>query len=213
MPRLTCSESDVRQIASSVKTIVITRPDFFEGETALVGRLFEHGMARLHLRKPRASRQELAEWIEAISPLFRHRIVLHDHHSLAHDYALGGIHLNSRNPEVPLWAERERSERPFTLSRSCHSLAEVQQHGRTLDYMFLSPIYDSISKEGYGAAFSRRELEEARAAGLLSDKVYALGGISAERLPELTAMGFQGAAVLGDLWLSPDPCARLAAYQ
>lgn len=196
-----------------MKIIVITRPDFFEGEMQLVNRLFEHGMERLHLRKPGGAKQELAEWIAGIHPQFRQRIVLHDHHELARDCALGGIHLNSRNPDIPLWAERERAARPFTLSRSCHSIAEVQQHRDTLDYMFLSPIYDSISKEGYGAAFSRLELEEARAAGLLADKVYALGGISADKLPELTAMGFRGAAVLGDLWLSGDPCARLAAYQ
>lgn len=196
----------------SVKIIVITRPEFFEGETGLVNMLFEQGMERLHLRKPRATKRELAEWIEGIDPPFRQCIVIHDHHELARDYALGGIHLNSRNPEVPLWAEQEKARRHFTLSRSCHSIAEVQQYFGSLDYMFLSPIYDSISKEGYGAAFSRQQLRDAYAAGLLGDKVYALGGISADKLPELTAMGFSGAAVLGDLWLSQDPCERLSAY-
>lgn len=196
-----------------MKIIVITRPEFFEGETALVNTLFEHGMQRLHLRKPRATQQELAEWIEGIHPPFRQRIVMHDHHELARDYALGGIHLNSRNPEVPLWAEQEKARRHFTLSRSCHSIAEVQQYKDELDYMFLSPIYDSISKEGYGAAFSRQQLKEAYTTGLLGDNVFALGGISVDKLPELKAMGFKGAAVLGDLWMSQAPCERLSAYQ
>lgn len=196
-----------------MKIIVITRPEFFDGEVALVNKLFEHGMERLHLRKPRATRQELAVWIEGIAPLFRQRIVLHDHHELARHYALGGIHLNSRNPEIPQWADQEKYQHPFTLSRSCHSIEEVQQNRNILDYMFLSPIYDSISKEGYGAAFSRQQLTEAYATGILGDNVFALGGISADKLPELVAMGFRGAAVLGDLWMSNDPCERLSAYQ
>lgn len=196
-----------------MKIIIITRPDFFEGETALVNKLFEHGMERLHLRKPHATKEALAEWIEGIVPLFRQRIVLHDHHELARDYALGGIHLNSRNPLAPEWVEREKTLRPFTVSRSCHSIEEVQQYKHTLDYMFLSPIYDSISKEGYGAAFSRQQLAEANAAGLLNDNVFALGGISADKLTELHAMGFRGAVVLGDLWMSPNPCDRLLAYR
>lgn len=207
----------------SVKIIVITRPEFFEGETGLVNMLFEQGMERLHLRKPRATKRELAEWIEGIDPPFRQRIAIHDHHELARDYALGGIHLNSRNPLPPIWiekkktsipisAELENTQRHFTLSRSCHSIAEVKECFDNLDYMFLSPIYDSISKEGYGAAFSRQQLRDAYAAGLLGDNVFALGGISVDKLPELKAMGFKGAAVLGDLWMSQDPCERLSAY-
>lgn len=195
-----------------MKIIVITRPDIFEGETTLVNKLFEQGMERLHLRKPEATKEALAEWIEGIAPLFRQRIVLHDHHELARCYAIGGIHLNSRNPLIPEWVEKEKILRPFTVSRSCHSIEEVQQYKYILDYMFLSPIYDSISKEGYGAAFSRQQLREANAAGMLSDNVYALGGISADKLPELHAMGFHGAAILGDLWMSPNPCKRLLDY-
>ena len=48
--------------------IAITRPDFFSGETALAGRLFDCGLTRLHLRKPHSTEQQLAEWIEDISP-------------------------------------------------------------------------------------------------------------------------------------------------
>lgn len=182
------------------KIIIITKPEFFEGETDIVNQLFEAGMERLHLRKPKATIQEMAEWIERIAQPFRHLIVLHDHHSLARKYALGGVHLNSRNPEPPSWVTDEHGERRFTISRSCHSIEEVRQYKSECDYLFLSPIFDSISKEGYGAAFSRETLDSARREGLLADNVLALGGISLDHLPEVAAMGFAGAAVLGDLW-------------
>lgn len=189
-----------------MKLIIITRPEYFEGETDLVNALFAEGMPRLHLRKPKASQQEMADWIGQVEPAFRSRIVLHDHHDLTREFHLGGIHLNSRHPEPPDWL----TDCPWlTVSRSCHSLAEVQQYLVTqstsgmpiYDYLFLSPIFDSISKEGYGATFTQTELTAAREDGLLSDRVFALGGISLDRLPTVRNLGFAGAAILGDLWL------------
>lgn len=194
-----------------MKTIIITLPGFFEGETQLVNALFEQGMERLHLRKPKSTEKEMAEWIDQIDLPFRHRIVLHDHHELARKFELGGIHLNSRNPEAPLWTKEIKEKREFTVSRSCHSIEEVLCN-KTMDYVTLSPIYDSISKEGYGATFSHEELVLAFNQGKLSDKVFALGGISAEHLLDVKEIGFSGAAILGDLWrkegekVSPELC-------
>ncbi len=196
-----------------MKIIIITRPEIFEGEAKLVNALFAQGMERLHLRKPKATKEEMAEWIDQIDLPFRHRIVLHDHHDLARKYHLGGIHLNSRNPKIPTWVLEEKKSREFTVSKSCHSIQELLTHTTLhqtqnskptfLDYVTLSPIYNSISKEGYGAAFSRKELAEARS--LLTERVYALGGVSLEHLAEIHEMGFAGAAILGDLWFSDSP--------
>lgn len=187
--------------------LIITLPDFFEAETEIVNDLFRMGMERLHLRKPKASEEELSTWIEAVQPQFRRRIVLHDHFELVLKYSLGGVHLNGRNPDIPEWMSGERRSQ-FSLSRSCHSLEEVEKYKPECDYLFLSPIYDSISKLGYGSAFSREELLAARSRGLLGGNVFALGGVSSGCFRELESLGFGGAAVLGDLWKSDDPCSR-----
>lgn len=179
-----------------MKLAVITRPDFFEGETGLVNALFLHGLEKLHLRKPSAGKQELSEWIRGIEPGFRKRIVLHDHHDLARELGLGGIHLNGRNPGIPEWLDRGI----FSVSKSCHSIQEARDNLGLCDYLFLSPVFDSISKEGYGAAFTSCELRKAAEDNLLSGNVYALGGISTEKIPVVRSMGFYGAAVLGGLW-------------
>lgn len=185
--------------------IAITRPDFFSGETALAGRLFDCGLTRLHLRKPHGTEQQLAEWIEDISPEYRRRIVIHDHFELARRFGLGGIHLNSRNPLPPSDSDG------LSISMSCHSIEEVRTKKDECGYLFLSPIYDSISKEGYGSAFQREVLEKAASEGIIDKKVYALGGVSLEHIDELRALGFGGAAVLGALWQSDDPAAYLKA--
>lgn len=180
--------------------VVITRPDFFEEETSLVNFLFANGLERLHLRKPNATSQEIANWIKQIESSYLDRIVLHDHHDLARLFSLGGIHLNKRNPTVPTWFKDECDKRAFTKSCSCHSIQEVEQYSSFYNYVFLSPIFDSISKEGYGAASSKTELEHARAQHLLGKNVYALGGVSIDQLPIVRDLGFAGVAVLGGFW-------------
>ena len=181
--------------------IVITIPEMFPGETEVVNTLFANGMQRLHLRKPGASEQEMAEWIGRIDLPFRQRIIVHDHHRLLRTMGLGGIHLNARNPEAPAWFSAERQKRrSVTLSRSCHSLEEIAQWKSVCDYLFLSPIFDSISKGGYTSAFTRETLLQAYHDGLFSKPVYALGGVSADNIRSIYDYGFAGAAVIGSLW-------------
>lgn len=188
-----------------MKLAVITTPAFFGGEEELVRRLFDSGLERLHLRKPGATREELARFLDSLRASDRARIVLHDHFRLCLRYGCAGVHLNSRNPSLP--AELEG----VSVSRSCHSLEELGTWKESCNYLFLSPIYDSISKEGYGSAFPREELEKARESGLLDSRVYALGGVSLEHIDELRGLGFGGVAVLGALWQSSDPVACLRA--
>lgn len=184
-------------LPSFISLIVITLPDTFPGETTVLNKLFaESGLRLLHLRKPCLSERETEGWIRQIRPEFRRSIVLHDHFNLARQYGLRGIHLNNRNPDVPAWLNRG----DFTLSHSCHSTEEVGRVQEDYDYVFLSPVFDSISKPGYKAAFTRERLAEAR--DILSRNVYALGGITFERLGEVRDMGFFGAAMMGGFWES-----------
>lgn len=176
--------------------IVITRPDFFADEAMVINRMFSAGLQRLHIRKPAANANEVRRLIELIGEKYYSKIVLHDHHHLAAEYGLGGIHLNSRNPK------------PFSgwsglLGRSCHSLDELCDETVRCDYRFLSPVFDSISKSGYNSAFSMQQLEAACDAGIINRSVYALGGVSRARLPQIKALGFGGAALLGEPWNVP----------
>ena len=175
--------------------IVITRPDFFEGEAAKIAQLLQSGRADLvHIRKPRASQSEVEQLLFSIPTELYSRLVLHDHHSLAIKYGLRGVHLNSRNPEPPAgWSG--------AVSISCHTLGELSEcRKQPYAYMSLSPIFDSISKRGYRSAFSADDIAAARSQGLIDERVMALGGITFDRISEVTKMGFGGAMILGDAW-------------
>lgn len=176
-----------------MKWITITSPDALPGEAFFIERLFDQGLDLLHLRKPEADEATCARLIEAIPSCWHHRLVLHDHHALATRYGLYGIHLNRRHPIAPPDWQGSRSA-------SCHSLDELVARKNDCHYLFLSPIFDSISKQGYAAAFPPARLTEAAMQGLINQQVIALGGVTLARIPRLREWHFGGAAFLGDLW-------------
>ena len=175
-----------------MKLIVITTPYFFEGESRIISRLFREGMERLHLRKPQSNMDELRMLLDAIPSEYHSRIVLHDHFELAIEYQLAGIHLNSRNHTRPEGFKGN-------ISRSCHSLEEVQGNSE-LDYVFLSPLFQSISKESYGSGFPMEVLHKASSDGIINQKVIALGGMDNTTIPLIEPLNFGGVAVLGAFW-------------
>ena len=177
-----------------MRVIVITAPEFLPDEAAMLAALLEHGADRIHLRKPGCTAGELAALIERLPAKYYPRISLHDHFGLQARYGIGGIHLNSRNPAPPA------DFSPGSVSASCHSLAEVARRESGLNYVTLSPVFDSISKQGYRAAFPAEELERAAAAGVIDGRVVALGGVSLGNIPRLREWHFGGAAMLGGVW-------------
>ena len=181
-----------------MKLIAITAETFFEREAEAANLLFENGLEVLHFRKPCASPYETKSFIKQIKADFHSRIVLHDHYDLAKLFDLKGIHLNRRNREA-FMNNSLCDERKLSISRSCHSLEEVLE-ARFCDYVFLSPIFDSVSKTGYKQAFTPQQLAEAKERQIIDESVIALGGITAENIPVAHRYGFGGVAVLGSLW-------------
>ncbi len=170
-----------------MKLIAITTPTFWYGESDAICCLLDSGWTRVHIRKPSASKIQIAKLIEQIPEKYRHRLSLHDHFELALEYNLGGVHLNHRNPLPP-------DEWKGLISKSCHSMKETALSSH-LDYVTLSPIFDSISKPGYGSRFSANELKEADLS-----KVYALGGVTLSKIEKLKELGFSGAGMLSEAW-------------
>lgn len=196
-----------------MNTLLITAPGYVEHEHAIVETMFGLGLRRLHLRKPGWTEAEVDDWLEALDPAWLHRIVLHDHHQLAcYYYQVGGVHLNSRNPSLLPDLRTMQQRGALTVSRSCHSLDELAAAKAECDYVTLSPIFDSISKEGYRAAFSPEDIKKAAKGGLIDSRVYALGGVSTARRSELEQLGFSSAALLGSVWNAAEPVSALAEW-
>ncbi len=176
-----------------MKWIVITLPQFIKNEAEYIEQLFENGIDLLHLRKPNSCVEDCERLIKEIHPKWHSKIVVHDHFELSDKYHLYGIHLNQRNNQIP-------SGFTGSISRSCHNIEEVKENKVHYNYVFLSPIFDSISKQGYQHAFTNEALNNAAQKGIIDQKVIALGGITYEKIPQLKDWNFGGAAFLGDIW-------------
>ena len=170
-----------------MRAIAITVPEFFDGEAAAIASLLRDDRYwRVHIRKPGATAAQVESLVKSIPAEFYPRLTLHDHFDVATRLSLGGVHLNSRNPQPPHgWNG--------LISRSLHTIAEIADGG--YDYAFLSPVYPSISKPGYKGNFDFDELRSA-----VNDRIFALGGVTPERFDEIRSLGFGGVAMLGDVW-------------
>jgi thiamine monophosphate synthase len=186
-----------------MELIVFSSPDKLHSEISHATRLFEEGLTSYHLRKPKFSTKKLAEYIEAVPEKYRDRIIIHSHHKLATKYKLKGIHLTRKHRKKKLKLKLKLSvmklKHPkMVITSSCHSMLDLLDYEWKPDYVFLSPVFDSISKQGYGSSFSEMSLRK----GLkkTKHKVIALGGVDAEKVERVKAVGFGGLALLGALW-------------
>ena len=182
-----------------MKLILITPPTYFVEEDKIITALFEEGLDILHLRKPDTAPMYAERLLTLIPEQYHKRIVVHGHFYLKEEFHLKGIHLNHRNPQKPY---RYKGH----TSCSCHSLEEVKEKKHQHDYVFLSPVFDSISKQNYKSSYSDVELKNAHKAGIIDKRVIALGGIDINNIKEVKNHGFGGAAVLGALWNKFDLC-------
>lgn len=170
---------------------VVTAESPQRNEAGLVTMLLDAGVERINVRHPGLRADEMRRLLDSVEPAALPFLSLHDCHELAAEYGTG-IHLNSRHPQAP-----DGFGGP--MGRSCHSVSEAAE-AKDVDYYFISPVFESISKAGYAPKTSHSELREAFRDGLLDTRAVALGGITAERMPLLKDIGFSGFAVCGYLW-------------
>ena len=182
-----------------MKLILITPPTYFVEEDKIITALFEEGLDILHLRKPNTAPIFAERLLSLIPEQYHKRIVVHGHFYLKDEYMLKGIHLNSRNPHIP-------DNYKGHISHSCHTLEEVKECKKGCDYVFLSPVFDSISKLNYHSNYTPEEIRKAHKAGIIDKKVIALGGITLDNARQAKEFGFGGVAIMSDVWDKFNTC-------
>lgn len=187
---------------------IISESDKNQDELELINYFFENGLDIYHLRKRNLSKTELKIFLDEIPKKYHSKIVIHSHFSLAIKYKLFGIHI-SRKKRKSKYAEWLRikyfklKNPEINISTSYSQLTNFENEKSIYDYVFLSPIFDTISKGGYGSHFNLKLIEL-----LLSkttEKIIALGGVNANRIKEVESLGFYGAALSGAIWESDNP--------
>jgi thiamine-phosphate pyrophosphorylase len=180
---------------------VLTLPAVFDGEVDLLEGLLEAGVQKLHIRKPGATAVEIENLLGRLSSRWASRLVLHGSREMALRYGIMQVHGavertdGKRSGGGPL-AEVGMG---VAVSTSVHSWAELAVLPEGLEYAFISPLFDSISKPGYAAGKGLLLQPEGR----LPCLPVGLGGIGADTIGILLEQGWAGAAVLGAIWDEP----------
>ena len=157
---------------------------------------------------------ELENYILQIPEKYRNRIIIHSHFELIKKYNLKGLHFNKRTIHLydkfvsieknMLLKSSDPSKRVGTLkelhtSYSAHSLIELKEKSEKFDYVFISPIFDSISKPDYKSNFNLQTINKYITKNNIKNAV-ALGGINFNNIQKLKEINFFGAAMLGAIW-------------
>ncbi len=177
---------------------VFSWPDYLEGEAQVTEKLFESGLNTFHLRKPNWCEERVTNFITQISPVYHSRIILHQHFSLKQQFPIKGLHFSRYNPinQNQNWLREE----DMIFSASIHSLGEYENLPFQPDRIYLSPVYDSISKEGHPKKFSEEDVKNFIACHKEDVAIFALGGVNSYNIYQLKQLGFYGTGILGAIW-------------
>ena len=176
----------------------------------MVCRILHQSSATIHLRKPGQTDRQIADYLRQVPVSYHPRIMVHGHPGLLDHFDLMGIHFTEKerslNPQHLLQLRLAQPGR--CLSSAFHRIADIPEHDGLFDYILLSPIFDSISKQGYRAAFDHTNLR--RFLARTQHTVIALGGLDEKRAVTAASLGFKGIAVLGAVWqaVPPEKAAR-----
>lgn len=151
----------------------------------------------------------LAFELRMMTRLFDARLLINGHLEVARAVDADGVHLGG--DAVPA-AEARRSLGPGKLlGVSTHSTSEIETAAAGgADFVTFGPVYHTPSKAPYGEPLGVEALRAACAAAPLP--VFALGGVTAERVPELLEAGCRHAACIGAILHAENPAAAARQF-
>lgn len=130
------------------------------------------------------------------------RLLINDRLDIAMAVGADGVHLGGKS--MPLPRVREVAGRGMLIGFSCHGLEDAENARKGgADFITFGPVYFTPSKAPYGEPAGPRLLEEA--ARLLAIPVFALGGISREKVSEVMGLGVHGIALISAILAADDP--------
>lgn len=198
-----------------MKVVVITSSKKDNDEIVALVKMLEAGLGTLHVRKPRFSKKEMAEFIQAIPAHFHNRLVIHSHHRLATRFKLQGIHYTSIHlkKKFRLWWTTKLAgiKNPNLIkSLSYRRLSDVYLKEKVEpDYCFIGTLFHNITGELYSGFYHETIIAANQKSG---KKLIARGGVNEKSVELAYKLGFYGVALYGDLWKHSDPFSRYIGF-
>lgn len=182
--------------------VLIAPENDVPNEIEILHQLFQQGLEYYHFRKPNKNYQEHCDYLNQIDKQYHNRIVVHYFHELTNEFDLKGIHFQEQKRRDCLDTPSDyfvKLNNMFgkTISSSFHEPEELEACSFEFDYHLLSPVFSSISKQGYkGRGFN---------VNAINKTIVGMGGVTTQNLATFTKLGFKGVGVLGGVWNSKNP--------
>ena|ERR1700756_1966876 len=196
-------------IKYSMKIVVLSPIQYkYNNEVEIITRLFEKGLSTYHIRKPFFKFPAMINFLKEIPKTYHSRIVLHSHHSLIRKFNVGGLHYTRIHlePTFRNWWNNKRLAphiKNKTQTASCRKLADLYDLGdRYYSYVFLSPIFDSITGKYQSGYYEDAIKNHLRTTGA---KAIAMGGIDIRKIEKIQELGFYGMALNNCIWGKENP--------
>jgi thiamine-phosphate pyrophosphorylase len=170
------------------------------------------GAQVVQLRTKHSTDQQATAWGRKIRALTRASgatFVVNDRFDLALACDADAVHLGQ--DDLPPDAVPASVRARLCIGRSTHDIAQARGAvTERVDYIAFGPVFGTTSKE---SAYDARGLQmlEAIARFVAPCPLIAIGGIDAERIPQLLAAGATGVAVISAVAAAPDRAAATRA--
>jgi thiamine-phosphate pyrophosphorylase len=163
----------------------------------LVGECVQAGVSLVQLREKQMRPRVLYQLARRAVELTRGtetRLLINDRVDIALAAGVDGVHLTTRSLD-PL-VVRNISPRGFLIGVSTHSLAEARVASASdADFAVFGPVFDTPSKQAYGAPLGLEALREA-AQTVAPFPLLALGGVTRATIPQVIGAGARGVAAI-----------------
>jgi thiamine-phosphate pyrophosphorylase len=161
--------------------------DLSKTQIPILNELMQLPFEALHLKSSFASETIQNEYLSNIKA--HNKLVIHQLPASQLKFPNVKIHLNALTA-------------PFSgsfQSTSAHTLKELEEKQYlNSKYIFLSPIYDSISKKEYESRWTKSHIMEALTISKIP--LVALGGIRLDSIETLMNLGIDRFGLLGSVW-------------
>jgi thiamine-phosphate pyrophosphorylase len=171
----------------------------------VVGECLAAGLPAVQVRERDLGAAELALLCRRLRGLTldtRALLIVNDRVDVA--LAVGADAVQRTSTSLPVKDIRALVEARLRIGASVHSLSEaLEAEINGADWLIFGPVYETPSKRAYGPPQGLQKLE--RVAAAVRIPVIAIGGITAERIPEVRRAGARGVATIAAILAGDSP--------